>query len=100
GLIRLDVAPEVSQLDTTNALRIAGYTVPGLITRRTATTVELKQGASLAIGGLFQHEYQNAISQVPGLGSIPVVGALFRSSRWQNNETELLIIVTPRLAGP
>jgi pilus assembly protein CpaC len=100
GLIRLDVAPEVSQLDTTNSLRIAGYTVPGLVTRRTATTVELKQGASLAIGGLFQHEYQNAISQVPGLGSIPIVGALFRSSRWQNNETELVILVTPRLAGP
>jgi pilus assembly protein CpaC len=100
GLIRLEVAPEVSQLDTTNTLRIAGYTVPGLITRKTATTVELRDGTALAIGGLFQHDYNNAISQVPGLGSIPVLGALFRSQRWQNHETELLIIVTPRLAKP
>lgn len=100
GLIRLEVAPEVSQLDPTNALRINGFTVPGLITRKTNTTVELRDGAALAIGGLFQHEYQNAVSQFPGLGSLPVVGALFRSTRWQNNETELVIIVTPRLAGP
>jgi len=100
GLIRLEVAPEVSQLDPTNALRVNGFTVPGLITRKTNTTVELRDGASLAIGGLFQRTYQNAVSQVPGLGNIPVLSALFRSSRWQNNETELVIIVTPRLAGP
>lgn len=98
GLIRLEVAPEVSQLDPSNAIRINGYTVPGLITRKTATTVELRDGASLAIGGLFQHSYQNTVSQVPWLGDIPVLSALFRSARWQNNETELLIIVTPRMA--
>ncbi|MFC3068311.1 type II and III secretion system protein family protein [Phenylobacterium soli] len=100
GLIRLEVAPEVSQLDPTNSLRINGYTVPGLITRRTSTTVELRDGAALAIGGLFQRNYQNNISQVPGIGDIPVLGALFRSTRWQNNETELVIIVTPRMATP
>jgi pilus assembly protein CpaC len=100
GMIRMEVTPEVSQLDPTNALRIGGYTVPGLITRKTSTTVELKDGSALAIGGLFQHQYQNTISQVPGLGSVPVLGALFRSARWQNNETELLIVVTPRLVGP
>jgi pilus assembly protein CpaC len=100
GLIRLEVSPEVSQLDPTNSLRINGFTIPGLISRKTTTTVELHDGAALAIGGLFQHQYQNTVSQVPGLGSIPVVGALFRSARWQNNETELLIIVTPRLVGP
>jgi pilus assembly protein CpaC len=98
GLIRLDVAPEVSQLDPTNAVRINGFTVPGLITRKTATTVELRDGASLAIGGLFQRDYQNTVSQVPGLGEIPILSALFRSARWQNNESELVIIVTPRLA--
>jgi pilus assembly protein CpaC len=100
GLIRLEVAPEVSQLDPTNAVRINGFSVPGLITRKTNTTVELRNGASLAIGGLFQRTYQNAVSQVPGLGEIPILSALFRSTRWQNNETELVIIVTPRLAGP
>jgi pilus assembly protein CpaC len=98
GLIKLDVAPEVSQLDPTNAVRINGFTVPGLITRKTSTTVELRDGASLAIGGLFQRDYQNTVSQVPGLGEIPVLSALFRSARWQKNETELVIIVTPRLA--
>jgi pilus assembly protein CpaC len=98
GLIRLQVAPEVSQLDPTNAIRINGFTVPGLITRKTNTTVELRDGASLAIGGLFQRDYQNTVSQVPGLGEIPVLSALFRSARWQNNESELVIIVTPRLA--
>lgn len=98
GLIKLDVAPEVSQLDPTNAVRINGFTVPGLITRKTSTTVELRDGASLAIGGLFQRDYQNTVSQLPGLGDIPVLSALFRSARWQKNETELVIIVTPRLA--
>lgn len=100
GLIRLEVAPEVSQLDPSNAVRLNGYTVPGLITRRTATTVELRDGASLAIGGLFQRNYQNTVNQVPGLGEIPILGALFRSARWQTNETELLIIVTPKIATP
>jgi pilus assembly protein CpaC len=98
GLIRLDVAPEVSQLDPANAVTVNGVSVPALITRRAATTVELRDGASLAIGGLYQRTYQNTVSQVPGLGEIPVLSALFRSARWQNNETELLIIVTPRLA--
>jgi pilus assembly protein CpaC len=98
GLIRLDVAPEVSQLDPSNAVTVNGVSVPALITRRAATTVELRDGASLAIGGLFQRTYQNTVSQVPGLGEIPVLSALFRSARWQKNETELLIVVTPRLA--
>lgn len=100
GLIRLQVAPEVSQLDTSNAVRVNGFTVPGLVTRKANTTVELRDGASLAIGGLFQRNYQNTVSQVPALGDIPVLGALFRSARWQHNESELLIIVTPRLATP
>lgn len=98
GLIKLEVAPEVSQLDPANSLRVDGFTVPGLITRKTSTTVELKDGASLAIGGLYQRDYQNTVSQVPGIGEIPVLSALFRSSRWQKNETELVIVVTPRLA--
>jgi len=98
GLIKLMVAPEVSQLDPANALRVNGITVPGLITRRTSTTVELKSGDSFAVAGLLQNDYQNLIRQFPVLGDIPVLSALFRSSRWKRNETELVIVVTPRLA--
>jgi pilus assembly protein CpaC len=97
GLIRLEVAPEVSKLDPTNSLKIQGFVVPGLITRNTQTVVELRNGASLAIGGLYQRDYQNDLSQVPGLGNLPVLGALFRSVSWRRGETELLIIVTPKL---
>jgi pilus assembly protein CpaC len=98
GLIRLEVEPEVSKLDNSNGLKLNGYYVPGLVTRNTHTVVELKDGASLAIGGLYQRDYQNALSQIPGLGDIPVLSALFRSTRWQRAETELVILVTPRLA--
>ncbi|WP_334161000.1 type II and III secretion system protein family protein [Phenylobacterium sp.] len=98
GLIKLVVAPEVSQLDPANALRVNGISVPGLITRRTSTTVELKSGDSFAVAGLLQNDYQNMIRQFPVLGDIPVLSALFRSSRWKRNETELVIVVTPRLA--
>lgn len=100
GLIRLEVEPEVSQLDFTNSLRVQGFTVPGLIVRRTQTVVELKEGQSLAIGGLFQREYTNALRQVPGAADVPVLGALFRSARWKRAETELVVIVTPRFASP
>jgi pilus assembly protein CpaC len=97
GKIKLLVAPEVSELDLTNTVRVDNVTIPALTIRRTATTVELRDGESLTIGGLFQHGYSNQINQIPGLGNIPILGALFRSSRWQRNETELLIIVTPHI---
>jgi pilus assembly protein CpaC len=99
GTIKLLVEPEVSQLDTTNTLRIDTITVPALTVRRTSTTVEMQGGQSLAIGGLFQRGYENDLRQIPGLGEIPILSALFRSSRWKRNETELLIIVTPRLVS-
>jgi pilus assembly protein CpaC len=98
GLIRLQVAPEVSQLDPRNSLRIAGFDVPSLTVRRAETTVELRGGESFAIAGLLQQDYMNTVRQVPGVGEIPVLGALFRSGRWRRQETELLIVVTPRLA--
>jgi pilus assembly protein CpaC len=97
GLIRLAVAPEVSQLDTTTAIKVDGVQVPGLITRKADTTVEIRDGDSLAIGGLFLHTYTNDMRQFPGLGDIPILGALFRSARWARNETELVIIVTPHV---
>lgn len=97
GLIRLKVAPEVSQLDTRQSLRLSGVEVPSLLVRRTATTIELKDGETFAIAGLFQQDYANTVSQIPWAGDIPVLGSLFRSSRWKKQETELLILVTPRL---
>lgn len=100
GWIRLAVAPEVSQLDFNNAITLNQLTVPALTVRRANTTLELKPGDSFAMAGLFQHEYQDAVQQTPWLGSVPVLGSLFRSARWKRSESELLIIVTPRLATP
>jgi pilus assembly protein CpaC len=99
GLIRLKVAPEVSQLDKADGVTIVGYQVPALTIRRASTTVELRDGQSFAIAGLFQHSFSDSIDQLPGVGKLPVIGALFRSSNWQKNETELVIIVTPRLVN-
>lgn len=97
GKIRLVVAPEVSALDPTNTVQVDNVTIPALTVRRANTTVELRDGESLAIGGLFQHTAQTDMKQIPGLGEIPILSALFRSTRYQHNETELLIIVTPRI---
>ena len=74
--------------------------MPPLIVRRASTTVELRDGQSFVIGGLLQSIGQNAISQLPWLGDVPVLGALFRSASYQKNETDLAIIVTPRLVRP
>jgi pilus assembly protein CpaC len=100
GWIRLAVEPEVSQLDQSNQLTVQGLNVPALTVRRANTTLELKPGDSFAMAGLFQRDYLNATTQTPWLGDIPVLGALFRSARWKRAETELLIIVTARLATP
>ncbi len=100
GEIKLKVAPEVSQLDSAHSVRIDGFLLPSLDISNASTTVELKDGQSFAIAGLFQQGYNNSVSQVPGLGNIPVLGTLFRSESWQKQETELAIIVTPRLATP
>jgi len=78
-------------------VRVDNVTIPALTVRRANTTVEMRDGESLAIGGMFQHTAQTDINQIPGLGNIPILSALFRSSRYQRNETELLIIVTPRI---
>jgi pilus assembly protein CpaC len=100
GFIRMKVAPEVSALDTSAGIRIEGVDVPGLDVRKASTTLDLRDGQSFAIAGLFQQDYQNSVRQLPGVGDVPVLGALFRSARWRRHETELVIIVTPRLTGP
>ncbi|WP_371397612.1 type II and III secretion system protein family protein [Fretibacter rubidus] len=99
-IINLKVAPEVSQLDPTTAVRIAEISVPGIRVRRANTTIELRNGQSFAIAGLLQSESSNNRSQVPWLGDIPILGTLFSSTRFQENETELVIMVTPHLAQP
>jgi pilus assembly protein CpaC len=100
GRINLRVRPEVSQLSTAGQIVINGITVPALTTRRAETTVELASGQSFAIAGLLQNSVTQDLNKFPGLGDLPVLGALFRSSRFQRNETELVIIVTPYLVRP
>ncbi len=100
GVINLRVEPSVSELDFTNAVTIAGTTIPALTLRDARTTVELRDGQSFAIAGLLQTRNQQAISQLPWIGSVPVLGSLFRSSSYQQSETDLVIIVTPRLVAP
>lgn len=99
-LINLVVAPEVSRIDPSISVQTALVSVPGLSTRRAKTTIELRDGQSFAIAGLLQENYQNAISGLPWLSDIPILGALFRSTGFQRQETELVILVTPRLVKP
>jgi pilus assembly protein CpaC len=98
--ISLTVAPAVSDIDTTNALQLSGFFVPGVTTRRASTTVELGNGQSFAIAGLLRENIRNAYSKFPLLGDIPILGALFRSVEFQKNETELVIIITPYIVKP
>jgi pilus assembly protein CpaC len=98
--ISLKVRPEVSQIDSTASVTTGGVTVPGLSVRRADTTVELGSGQSFAIGGLLQSNTTDIVAQVPGMGSIPILGKLFSSTNYQNNKTELVIMVTPYLVEP
>lgn len=100
GRISLRVRPEVSQLSSAGAVTINGTTIPALTTRRAETTVELGSGQSFMIGGLLQNDHLNSIDKAPGLGDVPVLGALFRSNEFQRHETELVIIITPYLVKP
>jgi pilus assembly protein CpaC len=100
GLINLKIEPEVSQLDPTSTISIGGVTIPSLIVRRATTTVELRDGQSFAIAGLLQANSSTSADQLPWLGDVPVLGALFRSAQYQKKETDLAIIVTPRIVRP
>jgi pilus assembly protein CpaC len=102
GLINLKIEPEVSQLDPNVQVPIgAGLPpIPGFIVRRASTTIELRDGQSFVIGGLLRNESKAIQEQVPWLGSVPVLGQLFASRSYQKNETDLAIIVTPRLVRP
>ena len=98
--VNLHVRPEVSQLSTTNAVTLNNFQIPSLTTRRADTTVELGSGQSFAIAGLIQNNVTHDISKFPGLGDVPVLGGLFKSDRFQREESELVIIVTPYVVRP
>jgi pilus assembly protein CpaC len=100
GILNLRISPEVSELDFANAVTISGTTVPSLVKRDATTTIELRDGQSFAIAGLLQANDQRLRSQVPWLGSVPVLGPLFSSMQYQKHETDLVIIVTPHLVQP
>jgi len=99
-VIRLHVAPEVSTLDFANAAIISGFTVPALSTRRAETEIELKDGQSFGIAGLLDNRAQVQLSKVPGIGDIPILGNLFRSRTVNRSNTELVVLVTPRVIDP
>jgi len=100
GRISMRVRPEVSELSTEGAIKLNGYDVPALVTRRAETTVELGSGQSFMLAGLLRNTNTNNINKAPFLGDLPILGALFRSTSFRRQETELVIIVTPYLVRP
>ena len=100
SLVRLWVRPEVSSLDYANAVTIAGFSIPALRTRRIESSVDVRNDQSLIISGLFNEEREQVRTGIPVLMNIPLLGALFSSTRWQANESELLVVVTPMLVDP
>jgi len=100
GRISMRVRPEVSELSTEGSIRLNGFDVPALTTRRVETTVELGSGQSFMIAGLLRNTSTNTIDKTPFLGNLPIIGALFRSNRFRRAETELVVIVTPYLVQP
>jgi pilus assembly protein CpaC len=98
--VRLQVSPEVSTLDFTNALTISGFLVPAVSTRRAETEVELKDGQSFGIAGLIDRRTQAQLNKIPGIGDIPIIGHLFRSKNLSRSKTELMVLVTPHIVDP
>ena len=98
--IRLELEPEVSTLDFANGVKFDGFLIPGLRTRRAHTGVELRDGQSFALAGLLDNSETRSLSKVPGLGDIPILGNLFKSTQFQKNETELMFIVTAEMVKP
>jgi pilus assembly protein CpaC len=100
SLIKLQVVPEVSSLDFVNALLLQGFRVPALLTRRMESTVDVKRNTSLVLSGLFNNSDERVKTGVPILMNIPILGQLFSSTRFQRNESELIVIVTPTIVDP
>jgi pilus assembly protein CpaC len=99
-MIRLKVRPEVSTLDFANGITLSGFRVPALITRRAETDVELRDGQSFAIAGLLDNISQDDKAAIPVLSAIPIIGHLFKSKAERQSQTELMVLITPRLVKP
>jgi pilus assembly protein CpaC len=99
-MIRLKVAPEVSTLDFANGVTLGGFRIPALTTRRAQTDVELRDGQSFAIAGLLDNQAQDDTSGIPLLSKLPIVGYLFKSKAERTRQTELMVLITPRLVRP
>ena len=100
GNIRLKVAPEVSTLDYNNAVTLSGFLIPAMQTRRAETEVQLRDGQSFAIAGLMDNRVIKTMNKVPWLGDVPLLGKLFQSMEFRKNNSELLVVVTPKLVKP
>jgi pilus assembly protein CpaC len=101
GQVRMLVEPEVSVLDFgPSAVKLGGFEIPGLVIRRASTTVQMRPGESLVVGGLLSQMDTETDRRIPWIGNIPILGQLFRSERFKKEETELLVLVTPRLKTP
>jgi pilus assembly protein CpaC len=100
GSIRLQVSPEVSSLDYSNALQFEGFTIPALATRKVSTQVELESGQSFVIAGLLNNAITDSLNKIPGIGDIPLLGKLFQSRTRTRSNSELMILVTPELVRP
>jgi pilus assembly protein CpaC len=98
--IRLELEPEVSTLDFANGVKFNGFVIPGLRTRKAKTGVELRDGQSFALAGLLDNNETKSLSKVPGLGNIPILGNLFKSTSFQRSESELMFIVTAQVVKP
>lgn len=100
GLINMKIAPEVSAIDPTASVNFNGLEIPGLVVRRASTTVELRDGQSFVMAGLLQSTGSYDVRKFPWLGDLPILGPLFRSAAYRKQQTDLVIIVTPRLVKP
>ena len=100
SLIKLNVMPEVSSLDFVNGIELSGFRVPAFRTRRVQTTVDVRRDQSMIISGLFNNESEKVKTGLPIIKDLPIIGDLFSSSTWRNNESELLVIVTPVIVDP
>jgi pilus assembly protein CpaC len=100
GEIYLHVAQEVSELDFVNAVVLSGFRIPGLKTRKAESGLQLADGQTFVLAGLIDNKVSKQVSKIPLLGDIPILGALFRSTRYKNEETELMVMVTPKIIRP
>lgn len=100
GTIRLQVAPEVSALDPSNAIELNGFSVPAITTRKVNTEVELGEGQTFVIGGLLDNRDQETLAKIPFIGDIPIIGKLFQSTQVTKTNTELIVLVTPEIVKP